>query len=192
MKKWLVFCVVFFQVSVAVASTVPPKPPVILQSLESSAHVRIADTAVLLCPATGYERARNKPLLLWNVEKMAIWVETIEHPYPAVAVVMDEKSFRSDGMELKSKTDLSLNGKSALLFKVLDVKSGKKWAKWLLLLGDAERSTLLVGSFISGNADASRAVEKMLKSVVVKPLPLEGNLSKDQKLEGNNQIEGAQ
>lgn len=191
-KKWLVCYVAFFQVSVAVASVIPPKPPVILQSLESSAHVRIADTAVLLCPATGYERVRDKPLLLWNAEKMSLWVEMIEHPYPAVAVVMDEKNFRADGMELKSKTDLSFNGKPASLFKVLDVKSGKKWAKWLLLLGDQESSTLLVGSFISGNADASRAVEKMLKSVVVKPLSLGEDSSKDHKSEESNQIEGAQ
>lgn len=192
MKKWLFFCVVFFQVGIAAAAVAPSKPPVVLQSALTPSYIRIADTAVLLSPAAGYERAKDKPLLLWNAEKMAVWVEPMEYPYSAVSVVMDEKSFRSDGMELKSKTELNFNGKPALFFKVLDVKSGKKWAKWLLLLGDTDRCILVVGSFLSGNADASKAVEKMLKSVVVKSLPLEENASKDPKSAEGNSTEGAQ
>ena len=189
-KKWLFFCVLFFQVGVASAAAVSVKPPVVLHSLEGASHVRVADTSVLLSPVSGYERIKDKPLLLWNAEKMAILVETIEHPYSAVAVAMDEKSFRADGMALKSRTELSFNGKPALFFKVLDVKSGKKWAKWLLLLGEKERSVLVVGSFLSGNQNASMAIEKMLKSVVIKPLPLGESTSKDLKSAESNMIEG--
>ena len=189
-KKWLFFCVLFFQVGVASAATVSVKPPVVLHSLEGASHVRVADTSVLLSPVSGYERIKDKPLLLWNAEKMAILVEIIEHPYSAVAVAMDEKSFRADGMELKSRTELSFNGKPALFFKVLDVKSGKKWAKWLLLLGEKERSVLVVGSFLSGNQNASMAIEKMLKSVVIKPLPLGETTSKDLKSAESSMIEG--
>lgn len=189
-KNWLFFCVLFFQVGVASAAAVSVKPPVVLHSLEGASHVRVADTSVLLSPVSGYERIKDKPLLLWNAEKMAILVETIEHPYSAVAVAMDEKSFRADGMALKSRTELSFNGKPALFFKVLDVKSGKKWAKWLLLLGEKERSVLVVGSFLSGNQNASMAIEKMLKSVVIKPLPLGESTSKDLKSAESNMIEG--
>lgn len=189
-KKWLFFCFVFFQVGVAAASVAPTKPPVVLQSTESSAHIRVADTLVLLSPVPGYERIKDKPLLLWNAEKLAVLVETIEHPYSSVVAVMDEKSFRADGMALKSRTELSFNGKPALFFKVLDVKSGKKWAKWLLLLGDKERSVLVVGSFISGNQNASKAIEEMLKSVVIKPLPSGENTSKDLKSAESSMIEG--
>ena len=189
-KNWLFFCVLFFQVGVASAAAVSVKPPVVLHSLEGASHVRVADTSVLLSPVSGYERIKDKPLLIWNAEKMAILVETIEHPYSAVAVAMDEKSFRADGMALKSRTELSFNGKPALFFKVLDVKSGKKWAKWLLLLGEKERSVLVVGSFLSGNQNASMAIEKMLKSVVIKPLPLGESTSKDLKSAESNMIEG--
>ena len=189
-KNWLFFCVLFFQVGVASAAAVSVKPPVVLHSLEGASHVRVADTSVLLSPVSGYERIKDKPLLIWNAEKMAILVEIIEHPYSAVAVAMDEKSFRADGMALKSRTELSFNGKPALFFKVLDVKSGKKWAKWLLLLGEKERSVLVVGSFLSGNQNASMAIEKMLKSVVIKPLPLGESTSKDLKSAESNMIEG--
>ena len=72
----------------------------------------------------------------------------------------------------------------------MDVKSGKKWAKWLLLLGDKERSVLVVGSFISGNQNASKAIEEMLKSVVIKPLPSGENTSKDLKSAESSMIEG--
>lgn len=191
MKKWFAFyAVMYIFSSVGMISAMPLKPPVVLSSAESPAHVRIASTDVFLLPIAGYMRVKDKPMLLWSEKRMAILAEAIEHPYAEVAAAMDEKNFRSDGMELKSRTDLFFNGKQGVFFKVLDVKNDKKWAKWLLLLEDRERCILLVGSFAGGDAAGSLAVEKMLKSVVVKPLVLGESASRDQKLEEGNKGEG--
>jgi hypothetical protein len=95
-------------------------------------------------------------------------VANIKSPYNTISEAFTDSTLKTRGLEVGSKATLTINGADATLFKALHQEEGKKWGKWILLLDSGQETIVVNGMFVSGDGDAARDVEMMLKSVVVK------------------------
>jgi hypothetical protein len=95
-------------------------------------------------------------------------VANIKSPYKAISDAFTESTLQTRGLEVGSKAKLSINGSEATLLKALHKDGDKKWGKWILLLDSGENTLVVNGVFVSGDGDAAKDVETMIKSVVIK------------------------
>jgi hypothetical protein len=100
-----------------------------------------------------------------NIE---VIVADIKTGYQEVANGFTDAALGTRGVQVGSRAVLTINGANATLLKALHLDDGKKWGKWILLLDSGESTLVVNGVFTSGDGEAARDVEAMLKSVVVK------------------------
>jgi hypothetical protein len=134
----------------------------------TGSHVEARGTGAYFIPAKGLSPSDRFSGFASEGRKIEVIAANVKSPYKEISEAFTESTLKTRGLELGSKAELSINGANATLLKALHRDDGKKWGKWILLL-DSGRETLVVnGVFVSGDAEAAKDVEMMLKSIVVK------------------------
>jgi hypothetical protein len=95
-------------------------------------------------------------------------VASIKSPYSEISGVFTDANLLTRGVKIGSRGYITVNGSTGILLKALHEDGDKKWGKWIMILEDGNDSLVVNGIFASGDADAARDVEAMLKSVVLK------------------------
>jgi hypothetical protein len=156
--------------------SLPPEPVLALEitSQKTAAHVAVpginayfvpADELVLASSFDGFESQKR------NIEVVVAYVEA---PIKNIEEGFTETEFKARGMELKSSGDFTIDGRRAVLYKVLHDDGKTKWGKWVMLASDGPGTLVVNAAFVSGDAEAASDLESMLKGVYMEPEPGEG------------------
>ncbi|MDR2779857.1 MAG: hypothetical protein LBB28_01895, partial [Synergistaceae bacterium] len=147
-KVFLAFLAVLLFALTANASTLQ------VTNQKTDGHVAAPGTNVYFIPARELSPASAFGGFESKGRRIEVIVANIDAPFDEIAASFTDASFRSKGMELKSRGDLTINGGRAVLFKVLHPDAGINWGKWIML-AENNASTLVVNAvFISGDTDA--------------------------------------
>jgi hypothetical protein len=102
-------------------------------------------------------------------------VASIKSPYSEISGVFTDANLLTRGVKVRSRGDITVNGSTGILLKALHEDGDKKWGKWIMILEDGNDSLVVNGIFASGDEDAARDVEAMLKSVVLESDEAQGS-----------------
>ncbi len=94
-------------------------------------------------------------------------VADIRAPFRQIADAFTEANLKTRGIEVRSRSELKINGADAVLIKALHPEAGRDWGKWILLLAGDGGTYVVNGVFASGDDAAAVDVERMLKSAFV-------------------------
>jgi hypothetical protein len=160
-KLFLAFLAALLIVSAADASTLQ------VTNQKTDKHVAVPGTNVYFVPARELSLASAFGGFESKGRRIEVIAVNIDAPFDEIAAGFTDASFRSKGMELKSRGDVAINGRKAILFKVLHPDSGINWGKWIMLAENADSTLVVNAVFISGDADAASDLEIMLKGLYI-------------------------
>ncbi|MDR1508084.1 MAG: hypothetical protein LBS53_00420 [Synergistaceae bacterium] len=158
-KIFLAFLTVLLVVAAASASTLQ------VTNQKTDSHVAVPGTNVYFVPARELSLASAFGGFESKGRRIEVIAANIDAPFEDIAAGFTDASFQSKGMELKSRGDLTINGRKAILFKVLHPDAGINWGKWIMLAENAGSTLVVNAVFISGDADAAYELEIMLKGL---------------------------
>jgi hypothetical protein len=130
-------------------------------------HVEVPGTGAHFIPTEGISRSESFDGFASVERAIEFIVVNIKSPFTEISGAFTEANLKMRGIDLKSRTELTINGANAVLMKALHPEGGKNWGKWLLLLENGGGTLVVNGVFVSGDGDAARDVEAMIKSVAL-------------------------
>jgi hypothetical protein len=143
---------------------------------KSGRHVEAADSGAFFVPAPGLVLADSLDGFESKERNIQVIVANFGAPLDEMAKGFTEESFKSMGMELKSRGEFTVNGMRAFLYKILHPNDGVNWGKWIMLAENGDNTIVVNASFVSGDAEAAGDLEVMLKGVYMEsPRPVSSN-----------------
>jgi hypothetical protein len=136
---------------------------------KSDRHVETAGTGAFFVPAPGLTSAASLDGFESKERRIQVVVANFGAPLNEIAKGFTEETFKSMGMELKSRGEFTVNGARAILFKVLHPSGGTNWGKWIMLAENGDNTITVNAAFVSGDAEAASDLEVMLKGVYMEP-----------------------
>jgi hypothetical protein len=153
---------------------------------KSDLYVAVPGAGVYFLPAPGLVLSSLFDGFEAKDRGIEVIVANIEAALGDLEAGFTDASFKSRGMELKSRGDLTINGAKAILFKALHPDGGTNWGKWIMLAENGGNTLIVNAVFVSGDAAAASDLEVMLKGVFVEPvsasiakMPSDGAVSAD-------------
>jgi hypothetical protein len=134
----------------------------------TKSHMEAPGTAAYFVPADGMSPSGRFTGFVSETRGIEFIVANLKSPYKEISEAFTESTLKTRGLELGSRAELTINGLDATLLKALHVDGDKKWGKWILLLDSGGSTIVANGMFTSGDGDAARDIEAMIKSVVLK------------------------
>lgn len=113
----------------------------------TAAPVAVPGTKVAIEPPPGFELAKQFPGFIREDVTASIVVTEMPAPVAEIKKAMNEKDLASKGMTLIKSETVQHQGKDALLTHVSQTASGMEFLKWMLITGEANATTLVVGTF---------------------------------------------
>jgi acetaldehyde dehydrogenase (acetylating) len=140
-----------------------------IENALTAEHVRVPGLDAYFIPVTGMSLSERFNGFATGARKIEIIVADIKVPYMELYEKFTDSVLKDRGIVVGSRGSLTINGSVATLLKALHADGDNKWGKWIMLLDDGGDGTIVAnGVFVSGDSDAAKDVEAMLKSVVVK------------------------
>src|SRR5687768_1982644 len=122
--------------------------------------VRVTGTSVILAPPAGFSPASRFPGFERADRQASIMVTEVAGPLAALTSGMNRQGLASRGMTLISSTAHTSERHRTLLLHVSQLAQGVDFLKWMLVIGDAKASVMIVGTFPkSTEAELSDAVK---------------------------------
>jgi hypothetical protein len=90
----------------------------------------------------------------------------IRSPFDGIAQNFTRETLKTRGVEMLSRSELTINGHRGILVKALHPDEEVNWGKWILLLENGDATLVVNGVFVSGDEIAAVDVESMLKGVI--------------------------
>jgi hypothetical protein len=109
--------------------------------------VRVAGTSVFLAPPPGFTPSQRFPGFERGDLQSSIMVTELPAPVAGLTRGMNAAGLASRGMTLISSARPEIDGTPALLLHVSQTASGSIFLKWMLVVGDARSSVMIVGTF---------------------------------------------
>lgn len=116
-------------------------------ALPTAQTVRVPGTSVSLAPPVGFVPSARFPGFERADAQASIMVTEIPGPFAGLTAGMTPSGLASRGMTLLSSTTPAFPGQRALLLHVSQSSGGTDFLKWMLVLGDAKASVMVVGTF---------------------------------------------
>jgi hypothetical protein len=151
----------------AVCGALPAAALLEIENARTTSHVAVPGTGTYFVPAPGLSPATSFVGFESKERKIEVIVVNIAGPFDEISKAFDEDSFKSMGMELKSRGDMVVNGAHAVLFKVFHPDGGVGWGKWIMLMENGGETLEVNAMFVSGDSQAALDLEAMLKGVYV-------------------------
>ncbi len=108
---------------------------------------RVPGTRAALTPPDGFSLSQRFPGFERAQSQASIVVTEIPAPGAQLMKEMSKDALAGKGMELLSSTAVSIEGRDALLLEIAQTAAGTPYRKWMLIMGDAATSVLVVGTF---------------------------------------------
>jgi hypothetical protein len=148
-------------------------------------HSKAPGTEVYFIVPDGLSPSERFDGFASSQRKIEVIVANIKSPYGEISKGFTDSALKTRGVEVGSRGDLTINSSQGILLKAIHKDGDNKWGKWILLLDDGDSTLVVNGVFVSGDADAARDIEAMLKSVVIrkdeKTAP-ESDVSRDERM----------
>jgi hypothetical protein len=90
----------------------------------------------------------------------------IRSPFDGIARNFTKETLRIRGVEMLSRSEITINGRRGVLVKALHTDEEVNWGKWILILEPGDATLVVNGVFVSGDDSAAVDVESMLKGVI--------------------------
>jgi hypothetical protein len=113
----------------------------------SAQAVRVAGTSVTLVPPPGFMASTRFPGFERAELQASIIVTEVPGPMADLTRGMTRAGLATRGMTLITSTRLQLDGSPALLLHVSQPAAGSLFLKWMIVIGDAKTSTMVVATF---------------------------------------------
>ena len=126
--------------------------------------VEVPGTGIKIQAPDGFEKATSFNGFQQDSTSASVLITVIPGPYAAVAKGFTAKGLASQGMKLLSKKDVKVAGKDAVLLNVNQDAHGQTYEKWISAFGDDSKTTLVAGTFLSGNSDLRKQLQKTVMS----------------------------
>ena len=131
----------------------------------SGQPVRVTGTAVTLSPPPGFTPSARFPGFERADLQSSIMVTELPAPVAGLTRGMNAPGLASRGMTLISSERPQIGGGPALLLHVSQTAAGTLFLKWMLVVGDAKSSVMIVGTFPkSAEAELSAAMKAAVMS----------------------------
>ncbi|MEH6814795.1 MAG: hypothetical protein V7677_19850, partial [Motiliproteus sp.] len=112
------------------------------------AKERVPGTKILIDPPKEFIATSQFPGFMMESTGSSIMVNRIPGgPYSVVVKGFSPMGLANRGMQFRSREEVSINGTEAVLLQVSQNAYGTEFLKWMLVLGDAQETVLVVASF---------------------------------------------
>lgn len=133
--------------------------------LVAAQPVRVAGTSVTLAPPPGFTPSARFPGFERADFQASIMVTEVPSPMSELTRGMTAAGLATRGMTLISSARQQLDGRPALLLHVSQPAAGSLFLKWMIVIGDAKASVMVVGTFPkSAESELSAAVRESVLS----------------------------
>ena len=109
--------------------------------------IRVTGTSVALAPPAGFVPSGRFPGFERADLQSSVMVTEIPGPVADVSRGMTANGLATRGMTLISSTRQIVDGRQALLLKVVQAAGGMTVYKWMIVSGDARTAVMIVGTF---------------------------------------------
>jgi len=140
-----------------------------VKNVKTSSYVAVPGSGVYFLLPSGVVLSAGFDGFESRERRIEVIVASIAAPLSELEAGFTEASFRSCGIELKSRGDLVVNGAKAILFKALHPDGGTNWGKWIMLAENGADTLIVNAVFVSGDTEAASDLEAMLKGVFIEP-----------------------
>jgi len=125
--------------------------------------VRVTGTSVALAPPPGFSPSARFPGFERADLQASIMVTEVEGPFAELTRGMTQSGLATRGMTLISSSTPQVAGRRGLLLHVSQSAGGTSFLKWMLVVGDAKASVMIVATFPkSAEVELSEAVKASL------------------------------
>lgn len=147
--------------------------PIILLTTVSSSQAQekpqqstlVTGTRVSLAPPVEFTPSSQFPGYQQESTGASIMVTEIPGPFAEVSAGFARPSeLAKKGMTLQKKEEITIDGRTALLLQIWQVAAGQEFLKWILALGNANETVLVVATFLKQHE--SELSEKMRASLL--------------------------
>lgn len=117
---------------------------------------RVAGTSATLEPPAGFVAAKDFSGFQHGPSGSSIVVTELAGPASAVTAAMTADGLSTQGMRLLDSSETTVAGRTGLLLHAAESKVGVEYEKWMLALGERNRTLLVVGTFPKELGDSLR------------------------------------
>lgn len=135
-------------------------------NVQTASHVELKGTRVMIVPPRDSSPMARERGFEIRERGIKIEVESVGAPYAEAAKTLSQEELKKRGIELKSTTQVMLNGAPALL---AEGEVGDGGAALVLALGDSRESAVLYAVYPVRDAASDRLVRNSLLSVIFAP-----------------------
>jgi hypothetical protein len=127
---------------------------------------RVPGSSVTLEPPAGFTASSRFAGFERADAQASIMVTEVPGPFAGVTGGMNARGLATRGMTLISSTRREVDGKQGLLLQVSQAANGVEFLKWMLAVGDAKQTTMIVATFPrAAEADLSDSMRQAVLSI---------------------------
>ena len=147
----------------ALAGTSVAAPVTITNDLTDK-HVTRPGMKLSFIPFKGLSESKDFSGYVNEQRKINIIIAPLPDSYSRIIEGFTNEALKKNGVDVKSRTELTLSGSRALIIKAVHPKAGSVWGKWIMLIADGDKCVIVNGIFPGGDVSASKDVENFIKS----------------------------
>jgi hypothetical protein len=129
-------------------------------------HKQIAGTRFFLVPPAGFVAATNFQGFQQTNSGASILVMEIPGPYSESTKGFNEQGLKTQGVVLKKKEEVKVNGTQGLFLTTEQSAYGRDFSKYILVFGDTKATYMVNGTFPEGVTELGKEIRQSMFSVV--------------------------
>lgn len=138
----------------------------VVTNTKTGNHKQIPGTKFLLVPPTGFENAANFQGFQQMNTGASILVMEIPGPFSETTKGFNAEGLKSQGVILKQKEEIRMNGNPGLFLTTEQVAHGINYSKYILVFGDAKATYMVNGTFPKEIAELHKGIRESMLTVV--------------------------
>lgn len=137
-----------------------------IRNIKTSRHVQIPGTSFFIIPPPGFIQASHFHGFQQPETGSSILVAEIPGPFSESSKGFTDEGFRTQGVVLKNKEGLLVNGLTGLLLTLEQTANGIVFTKYVLAFGDNKATTMVNGAFPKEMTRLGVQILTSLRSIV--------------------------
>jgi len=135
-------------------------------NLKSEKHQQIAGTKFFMVPPSGFTIAANFQGFQQSNSGATIFVIEIPGPFLESTRGFNEQGLKTQGVILKRKEDVSVNGDQGFFVTAEQFAQGKNFSKYILVFGDNKNTHMVNGTFPKEMTELHNEIRESMFSIV--------------------------
>jgi len=132
-------------------------------------HKQIKGSKIFIIPPEGFVEANNFQGFQQSTSSSSIILTEIPGPFSNVSKGLDESGLKSQGMTLKEKKEITINGYEGHFLKSEQFAYENYFTKYILAFGNSTTTLMIIGIFPQNIKVLDKEIVNSLYSVVYEP-----------------------